>query len=138
MNTSLVKKLWCLVAAALLVVVVGAAAQEEEEMDPETKARVDKFDKGPTKIDVSKYPPDIKALYKLYTEKCSKCHTIARGINCDFVLDDEWERYIKRMMRRAGSFISPDEGKKLYTFVTYDSKVRKKALYDQKMKAAGK
>ncbi len=52
------------------------------------------------------------------------------------MLDDEWERYVKRMMRNAGTFISPDEGKQIYEFLTYDSKIRKKALYDKKLKAA--
>jgi hypothetical protein len=120
----------------LLVATVGVNAQQapkEAELDPETAARVARFDKGPPKIDVSKYPAEMKANYKVFSEKCVKCHTLARAINCDYVLDDEWERYVKRMMRRAGSFISPNEGKQIFEFVTYDSKIRKKALYDKKM-----
>ncbi len=110
-----------------------ARAQEKEEpVDP----RILGYDKGPAKIDVSKYPDDMKARYKVFVTKCGKCHTPARAINCEFVLDDEWERYIKRMMRKAGTFISPDEGKQIFEFVVYDSKVRKKALYDKKLKAA--
>ena len=62
-----------------------------------------------------------------------KCHTLARAINCDYALEDEWERYIKRMMRRSGSFIKADEGKQIFEFVTYDSKIRKKAMYDKKL-----
>ena len=43
------------------------------------------------------------------------------------------ERYIKRMMRKAGaSVISADDGKAIYEFLTYDSKTRKKALFDKK------
>src|SRR3989338_351847 len=80
----------------------GLRAQEEK-VDP----RILAYDKGASKIDVSKYPPEIKGTYKLATTKCAKCHTIARAINCDFALQDEWERYTKRMMRRAGAFISP-------------------------------
>src|SRR3972149_5188272 len=112
--------------AMLLVAAVGLSAQQlpkEADLDPETKARVARFDKGPSKIDVSKYPQEIKDNYKVFSVKCVKCHA----------LDDEWERYIKRMMRRAGSFIKPDEGKRIFAFVTYDSKIRKKALYDKKM-----
>jgi len=125
-------------AAVALLAVIGtggairiAVAQDKEEpLDP----RILKYDKGPSKIDVSKYPPDMQKKYALFTKKCSSCHTIARPINCEFALDDEWERYIKRMMRKAGpSLISADEGKQIFDFLVFDSKTRKKALYDKKM-----
>ena len=125
-------------AAVALLAVIGtggairiAVAQDKEEpLDP----RILKYDKGPSKIDVSKYPPDMQKKYALFTKKCSSCHTIARPINCEFALDDEWERYIKRMMRKAGpSLISADEGKQIFDFLVFHSKTRKKALYDKKM-----
>jgi len=128
------------IVSMAIVAVMSATAlawvvrAQEEKVDP----RILAYDKGASKIDVSKYPPEIKGTYKLATTKCAKCHTIARAINCDFALPDEWERYTKRMMRRAGAFISPDEGKKLYDFWVYDSKTRKKALYDRKMQEGPK
>lgn len=130
------------IASAAIVLALSAttlawvvrAQEKEEPLDPKIAA----FDKGPSRIDVSKYPPDIRASYKLMTTKCGKCHTVARGINCDYVLADEWERYIKRMMRRAGDFISADDGKKLFDFLVYDAKTRKKDLFDQKTKEAAK
>lgn len=112
----------------------GLGARAQETLDP----RIAAYDKGPAKIDVSKYPADMQAGYKLFATRCGKCHTIARAINCEFVLEDEWERYVKRMMRKAGSYITPDEGKAIYEFVVYDSKTRKKDLYDKKLKEAGK
>lgn len=119
-----------LALAALARAIV--AQDKEEPLDP----RILAYDKGPAKIDVSKYPEDMKAGYKLFSTKCSKCHTPARAINCEFALEDEWERYIKRMMRKAGTFIGPEEGKRIFEFVVYDSKIRKKALYDKKLKEA--
>ena len=121
---------------ALPGVMRAVRAQEKEEpLDP----RILKYDKGPAKIDVSKYPADMQNKYKVFAKKCSSCHTIARPINCEFALDDEWERYIKRMMRKAGpSLISADEGKQIFEFVTYDSKIRKKALFDKKTAEAAK
>ena len=111
------------------------AQQKEEPVDP----RILAYDKGPAKIDVSKYPADIKTKYKVFAEKCAKCHTIARAINCEFALDDEWERYIKRMMNKAGaSVISANDGKQIFEFLTYDSQTRKKALYDKKTKEDAK
>ena len=113
----------------------SVSAQKEEPVDP----RILAYDKGPAKIDVSKYPADMQNRYKVFAKKCSSCHTIARPINCEFALDDEWERYIKRMMRKAGpSLINADEGKQIFEFLTYDSKTRKKALFDKKTAEAAK
>jgi cytochrome c5 len=108
-----------------------AAQQKDEPLDP----RIAAYDKGPAKIDVSKYPAEMKTKYKVFAEKCAKCHSIARPINCEFALEDEWERYIKRMMNKAGpSVISAADGKTIYEFLVYDSKTRKKDLYDKKTK----
>ena len=109
---------------------LSATQQPEPPLDP----RILAYDKGPAKIDVSKYPKEIKDTYKLFVAKCGKCHTPARAINADFVLEDEWERYVKRMMNKAGTFIAPAEGKAIYEFLAYDSKTRKKALYDKRSK----
>src|SRR5579871_6306732 len=126
------------IAAVALLAAIGLsgairivrAQDKEEPLDP----RILKYDKGPSKIDVSKYPADVQKKYGLFTKKCSQCHTIARPINCDFALEEEWDRYIHRMMRKAGpSAISADDGKAIFEFLVYDSKTRKKALYDKKM-----
>ena len=102
----------------------------DEPLDP----RIAAYDKGPATIDVSKYPADMQANYKLFSKKCTHCHTLARPINCEFALPDEWSRYVKRMMRKPDSQISADEAKKIYEFLVYDSKTRKKDLYEKKLK----
>lgn len=119
-------------AAATALLGVVRAQEKEEPLDP----RILTYDKGPDKINVSKYPADMQAKYKIFAKKCSNCHTLARAINCDYVLEEEWERYVKRMMRKGGTLISPDEGKQIYEFVVFDSKLRKKALYDKKAATA--
>jgi len=119
-------------ACASVFILTGLAQDQPAPLDP----RIAAYDKGPAKIDVSKYPVEMQQRYKLFTVKCGKCHTLARAINSDFVLDDEWERYVKRMMRKAGTFISPDEGKQIFEFISYDSKIRKKAMYEQRLKEA--
>lgn len=117
-----------------LIGFVTVANRAQEPIDP----RVAAYDKGPAKIDVSKYPADMQQRYKLFAAKCGKCHTLARAINCEFVLEDEWERYVKRMMRKAGSFITAEDAKAIFEFVTYDSKIRKKDLYEKKLRASGR
>jgi hypothetical protein len=128
-------------ATMVLGVMAGpvlAAVVRGQEKEPPLDPRIAAYDKGVAKIDVSKYPKDMQDKYKLFSVKCSKCHTLARPINSDYVLEDEWERYVKRMMHNAGTFISPDEGKSIYEFLVYDSKTRKKALYDKKLKEIGR
>jgi mono/diheme cytochrome c family protein len=81
-------------------------------------------DKGPDKIDVSAYPAPLQAAYKLFTAKCSKCHTIARPINT-MMKRDEWERYVKRMMHKPNSGISDSQGKQIFDFLVFDQTERK-------------
>jgi hypothetical protein len=125
-----------IVVTALAILGVLAAASALRAQDEPLDPRIAKYDKGPAKIDVSKYPPDMQQNYKVFLVKCAKCHTVARAVNCDFALEDEWERYVKRMMNKAGTFINPTEGKQIFDFVVYDSKTRKKELYDRKSKEA--
>lgn len=116
---------------ALLALGVAVRAQDKEDpVDP----RILAYDKGPSAIDISKYPANIQGDYKVFSTKCKKCHTLARPINCELALDTEWEAYLKRMMRKAGDFITPDDGKKIYEFLSYDTRIRKKALFDKKTK----
>ena len=112
------------------------AARAEDQLDAETKARIDRFEKGPATIDVSKYPQGIQDNYEIFSQKCTQCHKLSRPVNCDYVLPDEWSRYVKRMMRKPGSGIDSADGKKIYEFLVYDSSVRKKTMLDDKLAKA--
>ena len=81
-------------------------------------------DKGPSKINVSSYPPEQQKAYKVFDSKCSKCHTIARPINTSMTTA-EWERYVKRMMHKPNSGISDSQGKAIFDFLAYDQAHRK-------------
>ncbi len=113
---------------------VGRAA--DEPLDAETKARVERFEKGPATIDVSKYPDGIKDNYEVFSTKCTQCHKLSRPINSDYALPEEWSRYIKRMMHKPGSGIGAGDGKKIYDFLVYDSSIRKKKMVDEKLAKA--
>jgi hypothetical protein len=112
------------------------ARAADEPLDAETKARVERFEKGPTTVDVSKYPDGIKENYEVFSAKCSQCHKLSRPINSDYAVPEEWSRYIKRMMRKPGSGISTGDGKKIFDFLAYDSSVRKKKMLDEKLAKA--
>jgi hypothetical protein len=128
----LVTKYPPLVLVALLLF-AGAISAAEETLDPETKARIERFEKGPATVDISKYPALIQANYEVFREKCALCHKLSRPINSDFALPDEWSRYVKRMMFKPGSDISAGAGKKIYSFLVYDSAMRKKTMVDEKL-----
>ena len=126
---------------AVLGLAIAAAAAliaraADEPLDAETKARVERFEKGPATVDVSKYPDGIKENYEVFSTKCSQCHKLSRPINSDYAIPEEWSRYIKRMMRKPGSGISTGDGRKIFDFLAYDSSVRKKKMLDEKLAKA--
>jgi len=128
---------WLLLSmTALAWAAPGAARAADEPLDAETKARVERFEKGPATIDVSKYPDGIRENYEVFSTKCSQCHKLSRPINSDYAVPEEWSRYIKRMMRKPGSGISAGDGKKIFDFLAYDSSMRKKKMLDEKLAKA--
>jgi len=116
-----------------VLAVVGAGLALAQALDPETQARIERFEKGPATVNVSGYPAGIQSNYAVFSQKCTQCHKLSRPINSDYALPDEWSRYIHRMMSKPGSGIGPGDGKKIYDFLVYDSSVRKKSLLDQKL-----
>ncbi len=121
-----------LVTSLLLALAVVAQAQP-----PSSEEKLAELDKGPQTIDVSSYPEEMKQKYELFAERCSKCHTLARPINSDYALEEEWSRYVKRMMRKPGSGIAPKEAKQIFEFLAYDSTIRKKDLIEKKKAEQG-
>ncbi len=132
MRTELIAVLGLTIAAGGALVVQAA----DEPLDAETKARIERFEKGPATINVSKYPDGIKDNYEVFSTKCTQCHKLSRPINSDYALPEEWSRYIKRMMHKPGSGIGASDGKKIYDFLVYDSSIRKKGMVDEKLAKA--
>lgn len=110
-----------------------AAGSDPAQAD---SSRFEAIDAGVDTIDVSHYPEEMQANYEIVKVKCSHCHTLARVINSNYALPDEWKRYIKRMRHKPGSGIKKKEAKKIWKFLVYDSKIRKKDLIKQKTAAA--
>lgn len=144
-------RLKVLVVTFLAVSFVAVVASAKYK--PTVKADVGLYpnDFGPTTIDVSHYPPKMKLYYKVFSQKCQACHTIARPINSQFLeLSDAdiatakkaqpelfkvgtnivkaepkiWSRYVHRMMSKPGCPVGAD-GKKIWEFLVFDSKQRK-------------
>jgi len=129
-------KLSTLILGGAAFAVIGAGFAIAQALDPETQARIERFEKGPATVNVSKYPAAIQQDYEVFTQKCSQCHKLSRPINSDYALPDEWSRYVHRMMSKPGSGIDSGVGKKIYEFLVYDSSVRKKSMVDAKLAKA--
>ena len=59
-----------IIAVLGLTIAAGGALvarAADEPLDAETKARVERFEKGPATIDVSKYPDGIKDNYEVFS-----------------------------------------------------------------------
>lgn len=122
-----------LLITSLFSFAAAGTCRAEDELDAATKARIAEFEKGPATIDVTKYPEGIRKNFEVFQQKCTLCHALSRPVNCDFVLPDEWSRYVKRMMHKPGSMITPNSAKKIYDFLVYDASVRKKEALDAKL-----
>jgi hypothetical protein len=81
-------------------------------------------DKGPATIDVNAYPAQQQAAYKLFSTKCSRCHTLARPINT-MMTRSEWELDVKRMMHMPNSGISDSQAQEAFNFLAFDQVQRK-------------
>ena len=120
-------------AAILTMAGLSALGWARAEQAPSDEERMKKLDAGPKPIDVSKYPVEQQKAYKLFGEKCSACHAVARGISSDMVLPGDWERYVKRMMHKPNSGITSEEGKTLFGFLVYESSARKPDLLKKQL-----
>jgi hypothetical protein len=81
-------------------------------------------DKGPDKINVTDYPAQQQAGYKLFSNKCASCHSLARPINTTMTRD-EWERDVKRMINKPNSGTNFTQGKQIVDFLAFDQTERK-------------
>jgi hypothetical protein len=119
-------------------------------------------DAGEAQLDVSKYPADIQADYRIFARRCSQCHNLARPLNSQFVQltpeelaaakqkepdlfkDDKvwrisnsiWTDYVKTMQGKPGAIIRPSEFDKIVGFLVYDSNVRKTGANSESWRAA--
>lgn len=112
---------WITVVGVILLVGIGMFFSMRV-----SRTAVESFpaDKGLNYIDVSTYPEEMRSLYKLFTHKCSKCHTVARPINSSFQAD-EWQKYVLKMMKKPGSGLNPKTAEKIIKFLVYDAQHRK-------------
>jgi hypothetical protein len=145
------KRLWTAALACVLAVPAWASDKKDEPASSTAVSDLYPNDMGEAEIDVSEYPKPIREGYKLMSFKCAACHTPARPLHSQFleltaeeeaafkkefpeihgdkrlvhIEDKIWNRYVKRMMSKPGCPVKGEDGKKIWEFLVYDSKVRK-------------
>ena len=111
---------WISVLVVISVIVIITVALVSM---PKTTPRTFPADRGTNLIDVSKYPLKMQEYYKIFAQKCSRCHTLARPINSEFV-GKAWRKYVYKMMRKPGSGLTPKTAEQIIEFLIYHSQVR--------------
>ena len=69
--------------------------------------------------DVSRYPEDVQAAYKVFAVRCSRCHTLARPLNARIRDPQHWVRYVQRMRLNSASGINAKNGEIILHFLLY-------------------
>lgn len=95
------------IACALCVVLVpafGCAGHEARRGD---------------RVDVSRYPEEIRDAYRVFAFRCSRCHTLARPLNARIDDPQHWVRYVRRMRRQSGSGIDAGNADTILKFLLY-------------------
>ena len=109
-----------ILAIGLIVIITVALVRM-----PQATPKIFPADRGPNFIDVSVYSSEMQENYKLFEQKCSRCHTLARAINSELT-GEAWRRYVYKMMRKAGSGLTPNTAEPIIQFLIYDSQTRTK------------
>ncbi len=80
-------------------------------------------------LDPQSLPEGVRADYKLFERRCSKCHSLARPLTAGITDQVQWERYVSRMRAQPASGISLEDQAAILRFLRYysDEELRKKA-----------
>jgi hypothetical protein len=92
---------WRLAPLAACALLLAACGQHQEGLDP------------------SHLPPQARADYEVFAQKCSKCHTLQRPLSAQLYDDAAWAAYVARMRRQPASAISEEDAQTILRFLHY-------------------
>ena len=76
-------------------------------------------------VQASAVPPDMKDEYALFSQRCSKCHSLSRALNNGDHDAQYWARYVSRMRRQPSSGIAPEDEPPILRYLNfYSSQLR--------------
>lgn len=70
-------------------------------------------------LDASKVPVEVQDDYRLFAQRCSKCHSLARPLTSNITDDEQWVNYVNRMRRQQGSGITLDDQTRILRFLRW-------------------
>jgi len=73
---------------------------------------------------MSALPANVRADYRVFAQKCSKCHSLSRPLESGITSDVYWGEYVERMRRQPSSGISPADVVPILRFLHYYSSDR--------------
>lgn len=76
------------------------------------------------KDDASQYPPDVQKQYRVFAEKCSRCHDLERPYSARYTTEAQWRGLVARMARKPGAGISPKDQTEITQFLVYHQRVQ--------------
>jgi hypothetical protein len=66
--------------------------------------------------EVAAFPAERKAGYALFRSRCSSCHTVQRALSARV---PDWPEKVRKMARKQGAGISPEEAEEIAGFLDY-------------------
>src|SRR5687768_6737080 len=75
-------------------------------------------------VDVSGYPPEVQKQYRVFVEKCSRCHDLSRPLTARYTTDAQWRDMVARMARKPGAGISRRDQGECTAFLVFHQKAR--------------
>ena len=80
---------------------------------------------------VASVPSDLREEYALFSQRCSKCHSLARVLNNGEHDATYWARYVERMRRQPSSGIAPEEAPPILRYLNhYSAQLRAESATD--------
>jgi hypothetical protein len=74
--------------------------------------------------DVSSYPAEVQKQYKVFAEKCARCHDLTRPLTARYTGEAQWRDLVARMARRPGAGISRRDQAVITSFLVFHEKAR--------------
>jgi hypothetical protein len=99
----LVKWLAVATGAAALVVASGTRAHSQ----------------AGASLDVSGFPPEQQQHYKVFADKCSRCHDLSRPLTAKYN-EAGWRQLVQRMARKPGAGINRREQQEITDFLIFN------------------
>src|SRR6266542_250447 len=70
-------------------------------------------------VDVSGYPAEAQQQYKVFSQKCSRCHDLSRPLTAKYTTEAQWRDLVDRMARKPGAGISRRDQAAVTAFLVY-------------------